>query len=272
MLTPPPSTPSITLRLGSQILAVRYGSSSEALQYPPQIAALMSRLEYDEEDADAEEAYVDSTLPAAGLLPDDGGGERQQFEQDPASTLPAMSDAHEVLPVEASAHTVKGRRRKGRQWPSSTVRSVLPLKRNHVCGKRRIDSNLPSSMQSIADAEQREALLSLYIKHFSQHQLFPGSGGRHKTAADIYVDAVRETYQFCFTRALPHAWAYLWENWYRPGRWHLLARSTHHEIAVFRTTMCAEAFFRALKHDYLAKRRGSLVNVMEVLSTAYIPQ
>jgi hypothetical protein len=48
-------------------------------------------------------------------------------------------------------------------------------------------------------------------------------------------------YKFCEARDLREVWAYLWENWYRPGRWKLWARSTHDAIPVLKTTMICES-------------------------------
>lgn len=35
----------------------------------------------------------------------------------------------------------------------------------------------------------------------------------------------------------PEVWAYLWENWYRKGRWELWARAAHDMIPILKTTM-----------------------------------
>ena len=48
-------------------------------------------------------------------------------------------------------------------------------------------------------------------------------------------------YEFCVLRKLSNLWAYLWENWYRRGRWELWARSTDpREIPQLKTTMLVE--------------------------------
>ncbi|KAJ6542145.1 hypothetical protein DFH09DRAFT_848348, partial [Mycena vulgaris] len=47
------------------------------------------------------------------------------------------------------------------------------------------------------------------------------------------------------------AWTYLWENWYRPGRWELWARSQHPEIPRLKPTMMVESHWRCIKHDFL---------------------
>jgi hypothetical protein len=53
--------------------------------------------------------------------------------------------------------------------------------------------------------------------------------------------AVKQMYEFCVLHNLPNLWAYLWENWYRRGRWELWARSGNPtEIPRLKTTMLVE--------------------------------
>lgn len=78
-------------------------------------------------------------------------------------------------------------------------------------------------------------------------------------------------YDYCYARDLRDAWAYLWNSWYRPGRWHLWARSAYHEIPVYRTTMGAEAFFGRLKNAFLNKIRVTLVDLLEIIDKRVIP-
>ncbi|GAA6001262.1 hypothetical protein JCM10207_007491 [Rhodosporidiobolus poonsookiae] len=143
--------------------------------------------------------------------------------------------------------------------------SGLPTMAGEASGVREVT-------KSIADPRQREKITNLYMDHFSAHPSIPTFAGRYRTASEIYLSAVRETYQFCHSEGLVDAWAYLWEHWYRPGRWQLWARSSHPEIAVYRTTIGAEAFFRVLKHDLLGKRRVSLLSVLETIADDYAPE
>jgi len=46
-------------------------------------------------------------------------------------------------------------------------------------------------------------------------------------------------------------WAYLWENWYRHGRWELWARCGHKLIPILKTTMINSLSWRRIKHDFL---------------------
>ncbi|KAJ6546393.1 hypothetical protein DFH09DRAFT_927184, partial [Mycena vulgaris] len=58
-------------------------------------------------------------------------------------------------------------------------------------------------------------------------------------------------FSFCLENELPKAWAYLWENWYRPGCWQLWARAEHAEIPRLKTTMMVESHWRRIKRDFL---------------------
>lgn len=74
-------------------------------------------------------------------------------------------------------------------------------------------------------------------RHFCAHPLIPGYC--HPTPAGIHEWAVREIYGYCVANDLREAWAYLWENWYRRGRWELWARAEHEEIPVTKCTQLA---------------------------------
>ena len=76
--------------------------------------------------------------------------------------------------------------------------------------------------------------------HFCAHPLIPGYSA--PTPDGIKAWAVKQMYEFCTIRELPNLWAYLWENWYRRGRWELWARSGNPgEIPRLKTTMLVEA-------------------------------
>ncbi|KAL1704651.1 hypothetical protein EV121DRAFT_205376 [Schizophyllum commune] len=64
-------------------------------------------------------------------------------------------------------------------------------------------------------------------------------------------DIKQQAYMLCHDNDLPNLWAYLWENWYRPSRWQLWARSTCSSIPVLKTTMIMESHWRRIKHDFL---------------------
>ena len=108
--------------------------------------------------------------------------------------------------------------------------------------------------------------------HYSRHSLIPNEKGAKETADEIYRSSTKEMYEYCVKEGRGDAWAYLWESWYRPGRWDLWARSAYHLIGIYRTTMGAEAFFRVLKNVYLSKIRHSLMSVIDLLDKDVIPE
>ncbi|KAJ3782228.1 hypothetical protein GGU10DRAFT_275997, partial [Lentinula aff. detonsa] len=67
----------------------------------------------------------------------------------------------------------------------------------------------------------------------------------------VKMTANEQMYGFCKEYDLHELWAYLWENWYRPLRWRLWARSTVAEITILKTTMICESHWRRIKHDFL---------------------
>jgi hypothetical protein len=87
--------------------------------------------------------------------------------------------------------------------------------------------------------EYRQPIVNMIESHFCAHPLIPGYS--HPTPAGIREWAVREMYEFCVTHDLREVWAYLWENWYRQGRWELWARAECKEIPILKTTMIMES-------------------------------
>ena len=84
-----------------------------------------------------------------------------------------------------------------------------------------------------------EKILTMLKNHYCAHPLIPGYG---PLCADwIRKWAVCWMYSYCKNNKLPEVWAYLWENWYRTGRWELWARSAHDLIPVLKTTMILES-------------------------------
>ncbi|KAJ7048676.1 hypothetical protein C8F01DRAFT_1276477 [Mycena amicta] len=68
-------------------------------------------------------------------------------------------------------------------------------------------------------------------------------------------------------------WAYLWENWYRLGRWELWARSAHPTIPRLRTTMICESHWRHIKEDYLYQFHSPRLDLLVwVLVTKLCPK
>ncbi|KAL0574775.1 hypothetical protein V5O48_007186 [Marasmius crinis-equi] len=96
----------------------------------------------------------------------------------------------------------------------------------------------------------RQSVLDMIGRHYCAHPMIPGYSA--PTPEGIRYWAVKEMYQFCYGNDLRELWAYLWENWYRSGRWALWARSSNpYEIPQLKTTMILESHWKHIKHDYL---------------------
>jgi hypothetical protein len=87
--------------------------------------------------------------------------------------------------------------------------------------------------------DYHEAIINMIERHYCAHPLIPGYS--HPSPEGIRAWAVKQMYEYCVENDLWEVWAYLWENWYRPGRWELWARSCHPEIPVLKTTMILES-------------------------------
>ena len=85
----------------------------------------------------------------------------------------------------------------------------------------------------------REPIINMMERHYCAHPSIPGSSP--PDAKLIKQWAVQRMYDFCVKHELPEVWVYLWENWYRKGRWELWARSAHKLIPVLKTTMIIES-------------------------------
>ncbi|KAF8588750.1 hypothetical protein K439DRAFT_1533549 [Ramaria rubella] len=84
--------------------------------------------------------------------------------------------------------------------------------------------------------------------------------------------AVKDMYLFCVKHDLQPCWAYLWENWYTPGRWKLWARSEYDKIPRLKTTMICESHWGRIKHDYLHHFHKPRLDVLVwVIMTKLIP-
>jgi hypothetical protein len=87
--------------------------------------------------------------------------------------------------------------------------------------------------------EFRQPIIDIMERHYNAHPLIPGYSA--PTPEGIREWAVKQMYQFCESNDLREVWAYLWENWYRPRRWELWARSAYPKISRLRTTMIMES-------------------------------
>ena len=85
----------------------------------------------------------------------------------------------------------------------------------------------------------QERIVEMIENHYCAHPLIPSYA--HPSPEGIKKWAVRQMYGFCVNNELPEVWAYLWESWYRKGRWELWARSAHTLIPVLKTTMILES-------------------------------
>ena len=102
------------------------------------------------------------------------------------------------------------------------------------------DDDLTSGRHSFCPMELRAVVVDIMEQHFCAHPLIPGYS--MPTPDGIKAWAVKQIYEFCHRRDLPNLWAYLWENWYRRGRWELWAQcGAPKEIPRLKTTMIVEA-------------------------------
>jgi len=88
--------------------------------------------------------------------------------------------------------------------------------------------------------EHHEAVINMMERHLCVHPIIPSYSA--PTPEGIKAWAMKQIYQFCVFHNLPNLWAYLWENWYRCGRWELWAQcSAPKEIPRLKTTIIVEA-------------------------------
>jgi len=115
-------------------------------------------------------------------------------------------------------------------------------------GKQRAQKVQKDANYIFCPSSHRNSIQLLVCKHFCQHSILPERHGQPRIPQQIYRDAVLETYYHCKANNLREVWAYLWTNWYAPGKWELWARSSYGEaIPRKRTTMVVEALWRNFK-------------------------
>ena len=101
------------------------------------------------------------------------------------------------------------------------------------------DEDVTAGRHTFCPIEHHEAVINMMEQHFCAHPLIPGYSA--PTPEGIKAWSVKQIYEFCILHDLPNLWAYLWENWYRCGRWELWARSANpREIPCLKTTMLVE--------------------------------
>lgn len=106
-------------------------------------------------------------------------------------------------------------------------------------GDEQNDSDNYPSRRTFCPSELRANIVDMMERHFCAHPLIPGYSA--PSPDGIKEWAVKKMYEFCFKHDLREVWAYLWENWYRRGRWELWARCTDTRIPRLKTTMMVEA-------------------------------
>ncbi|KAF5324215.1 hypothetical protein D9619_011369 [Psilocybe cf. subviscida] len=111
------------------------------------------------------------------------------------------------------------------------------------------DTDSACTRRTFCPVDFQKTIIDMMERHYCAHPDIPGYVAPE--AAAIKRWAVQQMYTFCHNNGLPELWAYLWENWYRSGRWELWARSVHELIPVLKTTMILESHWRRIKHDFL---------------------
>jgi hypothetical protein len=152
-------------------------------------------------------------------------------ESPPAPTTKSISPEHISIPQnqETSSHKL-------------TIRlPAVSDKENHRPEPNKgVDNNVSKdTKRTFCPVEYRQPIIDMMERHYCAHPLIPGYSS--PTPEGIREWAVKQMYKYCVDHDLREVWAYLWENWYRPGRWDLWARSCHPEIPILKTTMILES-------------------------------
>jgi len=93
--------------------------------------------------------------------------------------------------------------------------------------------------RTFCPALYRDPIVKMIERHYCAHPLVPGYAPPEPIGIKRW--AVQQMYNFCVKHELPEVWAYLWENWYRKGRWELWARCMYELIPKLKTTMILES-------------------------------
>jgi hypothetical protein len=101
------------------------------------------------------------------------------------------------------------------------------------------EEDTSSGPRTFCPLEYRSDVVDMMERHLCAHPLIPGYSA--PTPEGIKAWAVKQMYEFCNGHNLPNLWAYLWENWYRQGRWELWSRAGDPKIPRLKTTMMVEA-------------------------------
>jgi hypothetical protein len=101
------------------------------------------------------------------------------------------------------------------------------------------DQDLTMAQHTFCPLKHCNTIIEMMEQHFCTHPLIPGYSALMPEGIKAW--AVKQIYEFCVLRDLPNLWAYLWENWYRRGRWELWVHSGNpKEVPHLKTTMLVE--------------------------------
>ena len=131
--------------------------------------------------------------------------------------------------------------------------NIIAMKHNvfKATGGKQCTQRVKDANYMFCPLSHQLSILCLICKHFCQHPILCECHGQSQTPQQIHCDAVLESYYHCKVNNL-HVWAYLWTNWYTPGKWELWAQSLYeHAIPQKRTTMVVEALWRNYKQMVL---------------------
>jgi hypothetical protein len=152
--------------------------------------------------------------------------------QDSSSKLPVRPVLGDIvnLPTDAAAAPVPGK---------PMIRLLPPRLPNTQSEPPSPEPEEVDARRTFCPLENRQPIIDMMENHYCAHPLIPGYS--HPSAAGIRYWAVKQMYEYCVDHDLREAWAYLWENWYRSGRWEIWARSAHDMIPTLKTTMVMES-------------------------------
>ena len=171
--------------------------------------------------------------PPSALNVPDTSHPTPEVLQDAVNTIPADPTMPTVLqPVQPGQENEADK-----ENPKLKIR--IPVKTSNPVVESGHSRESGKERRTFCPAEHREVIVDMMEQHLCAHPLIPGYA--HPSPVGIREWAVRQMYEFCHKHDLREAWAYLWENWYRPGRWELWARTVHAEIPVLKTTMILES-------------------------------
>jgi hypothetical protein len=125
-----------------------------------------------------------------------------------------------------------------------------------------------------SSTDERDTVLNMFSRHYNMHPLIPDRNGTYRSAETIHRECTSEVYTWCHARNYFRLWAYLFINWYQPGKWELWARSSNaKEIPVLKTTMIVESHWKKIKHEFLHRHNRPRIDmVIWVLTSRAIPQ